>query len=210
MELLSRITPAETLMLLKPTDSRMRDLMKFTVMDLILRQVLFVEHLQRKTVQGNRMIGYLYVFAGRNFRREKPTLHEMVFLYPYYKRPRAKIIFHHLLQMAYSHAKNEEHFKRKYLLDSAPLRELIHIGFWQQVFGSFSLSEEGKKKRDEVILYFNRLDSELPDHINQKDDMAKALIRQIKGNVLLLNSIRFELLDLIGREIAMVEGEVEA
>src|SRR5262245_37403271 len=106
MELLTRLTPAETYMLLKPTDSRLRDLMKFTLMDLLTRQVLLMPNFDTKPVQGEESLNFAYVIIGRNFAKENPKLHEMIFLFPYYKKIAAKIPFPHLIQMAFSRSKN--------------------------------------------------------------------------------------------------------
>ncbi|MBA2422690.1 MAG: hypothetical protein H0V61_05650 [Chitinophagales bacterium] len=209
MELLSKLTPAETLMLLKPSDSRLRDLMKFTLMDLLARHVLQMPNFDKQPVQGTATLHFAYVIVGRTFKREEPKLHEMIFLYPYYKKPNAKILFRHLIQMALKASKGEEHFKKKFLLDSPELKPMIKIGFWQRVFGSFAHTEEGKIKSEEVILYFNRLDKELPLLMKDDKEKADAYINAVKGNVLLLNALKFELLHLIGLEITNVEEQVE-
>lgn len=209
MELLSKLTPAETLMLLKPSDSRLADLMKFTLMDLLARQVLQMPNFDAKPVQGNATLGFAYVIIGQNFKREEPKLHEMIFLFPYYKKPKSKILFQHLIQMALSASKGEEQYKKKFLLDSPELKPLIKIGFWQKIFGSFSLTEDGKKKSEEVIRYFNYLDKELPLMMKDHKEKAEQFINQVKGNVLLLNAMKLELLHLIGQEIARVQMESE-
>jgi hypothetical protein len=77
------------------------------------------------------------------------------------------------------------------------------------VFGSFAHTEEGKIKSEEVILYFNRLDKELPLLMKDDKEKADAYINVVKGNVLLLNALKFELLHLIGLEITNVEEQVE-
>jgi hypothetical protein len=178
-------------------------------MDLVTKQVLQLPNFDKKPVQGQATLGFAYVIIGRNFMREEPALHEMIFLFPFYKKLKATIRFRHLIQMAFSRTKGEEQFKLKFMLDSKALKPLIKIGFWQKVFGSFTWSEEGKQKKEEVVKYFNYLDKDLPQLM--KDDKPKAdqILNDIRGNVLLLNSFKFELLHLIGKEIAEVEKELE-
>jgi hypothetical protein len=209
MELLSKLSPAETLMLLKPSESRLRDLMKFTLMDLIARNVLQMPNFDMQPIQGKATLGIAYVLIGKNFKREEPKLHEMIFLFPYYKKPQAKIRFRHLVQMAFSAAKGEENFKKKFLLDSPEMKPLIMMGFWQKMFGSFKLTEEGKKTSEEVVRYFNYLDKELPLLIKNDKPRADEFLNKVKGNILLLNAIKFELLHLIGFEISNVEEELD-
>ncbi|MBK9732586.1 MAG: hypothetical protein IPO83_15135 [Chitinophagaceae bacterium] len=208
MELLTKLTPAETLLLLKPTESRLRDFMKYTLMDLLARQVLQLLNYDIQPVQGNATLAFAYVIAGKNFKKEEPKLHEMIFLYPFYKKPKAKILFTHFIQIAFKTAKGEENFKKKFLLDGE-IKSLIKIGFLQRIFGSFTLSDEGKKQSEAIIKHFNFLDKELPLMMKNEPEKANEYINQIKGNVLLLNALKFDLLHLLGSEIARVELELE-
>ncbi|MBX7108020.1 MAG: hypothetical protein K1X61_05165 [Chitinophagales bacterium] len=208
MELLSKLSPAETLMLLRPYESRLRDFMQFTMMDLLTRQALHLLNYDMQPVQGNATLSLAYVVAGRNFKKEEPLLHEMIFLYPFYKKPASKILFTHFIQIAIKASKGEENFKRKYLL-AGELKPLIHIGFWQRIFGSFSLTEEGKMQQQAIIRHLNFLDKELPVMMKEQKEKAGEYINQVKGNVFLLNALKFELLHLLGAEIGRVETELE-
>lgn len=208
MELLSKLTPAETLLLLKPYESKLRDFLKFTLMDLFTRQVVQLVNFDVKPVQGNANLSLAYVITGINFKKDEPSLHEMILLYPFYKKPKLKILFTHYIQIAIKAARGEENFKKKFLLVGA-LKPLIKIGFWQRIFGSFSLSEEGKKQREAIIRHFNFLDKELPSLLKNEPKKADELIGQVKGNILLLNALKFDLLNLLGAEIARIALELE-
>lgn len=207
MELLSKLSPAETLLLLRPFESRLRDFMKFTLMDLITRQEVQLINYDQHPVQGNVTLAFAYVIAGKNLKKRDPKLHEMIFLYPFYKKPKAKILFSHYIQMAFKTAKGEEHFKKRLLFDG-DLKPLIRIGFWQRMLGSVALNKEGEKRSGEIIRHFNYLDKELPVMMKHQPEKANELINEIKGNLLLLNALKFELLELLGREIARVEDEL--
>lgn len=208
MELLTKLSPAETLLLLRPFESRLRDFMKYTLMDLLTRQVLHLLNYDRQPVQGNATLSLAYVVVGKKFKMEEPLLHEMIFLYPFYKKPKSKILFTHFIQMAYKAAKGDENFKKKFLL-AGDLKPLISIGFWQRMFGSFSLTEEGKKQQEAIIRHLNFLDKELPVLMKQDKEKASEYINQVRGNVFLLNALKFELLHLLGAEIGRVEMELE-
>lgn len=208
MELLAKLSPAETLLLLRPYESRLRDFMKFTLMDLLTRQVLHLLNYDMQPVQGNATLSLAYVVTGKNFKKEEPLLHEMIFLYPFYKKPTSKILFTHFIQMAYKAAKGEENFKKKFLL-AGDLKPLISVGFWQRMFGSFSLTEEGKRQQAAIIRHLNFLDKELPVLMKEQKEKANEYINQVRGNVFLLNALRFELLHLLGAEIGRVETELE-
>src|ERR1043165_332979 len=144
MELLTKLTPAETLFILKPK-SLLRDLMKYTMMDLLLQEKLALINFDPKPVQGSVRLGFAGVVAGRKFQREEPKLHEMVFLFPYYKKPHKRIVLRHLLQMALNTARSETNFKERLLLDASEMKPLFTKKFFQKIFGGIQLSDEGKK-----------------------------------------------------------------
>ncbi len=208
MELLAKLSPAETLLLLRPFESRLRDFMKYTLMDLLTRQVLHLLNYDMQPVQGNATLSLAYVVVGKNFKKEEPLLHEMIFLYPFYKKPKSRILFTHFIQMAFKAAKGDENFKKKFLL-AGDLKPLISIGFWQRMFGSFSLTQEGKKQQQAIIRHLNFLDKELPALMKQDKEKASEYVNQVRGNVFLLNALKFELLHLLGAEIGRVETELE-
>lgn len=208
MELLKRLTPAETLFILQPA-SLLNELMKYTLMDLLLQEKLALVNFDPKPVQGKPRLGYARVVIGKNFQKDEPKLHEMIFLFPFYKKPRKRIVLMHLLQMGMSAAKSEIHFKEKLLLDAEEMKPLFEKNFWRKIFGGVRLSPEGKKAQQEIIKQFNVFDKTLPPLI--KDDHAKAVetLRYIKGNILLLKSFKFDLIQMIGKELLIVEEELE-
>ncbi|HYV95706.1 MAG TPA: hypothetical protein VE978_28300 [Chitinophagales bacterium] len=208
MELLTKLTPAETLFILKP-DSLLRDLMKYTMMDLLLQEKLALINFEPKVVQGTSRLGYVGVMIGRKFQQVEPKLHEMIFLFPFYKRPRKRIVFRHLLQMGMSTARSESNFKERLLLDASEMKPLFTKKFFQKIFGGLQLSDEGKKVQEEIVKQFNTYDKILPPLIKSDQEKAREMLRDIKGNILLLNSFRFDLIQMIGKEIAMLEEELE-
>ena len=208
MELLTKLTPAETLFILRPA-SLLRDFMKYTMMDLLLQEKLVLINFDPKPVQGASRLGYTGVMIGRNFQREEPKLHEMIFLFPFYKNPKKRIVFRHLIQLAMNTAKSESNFKERLLLDDEHMKPLFTKKFIHKIFGGVRLSEEGKKVQQEIIKQFNAYDIMLPPLIKTDQEKARETLRDIKGNILLLNAFKFDLIQVIGREIAMLEEELE-
>ena len=49
MKYLSQLTPAETLIILKDKDTRLKEVLKVTLMDLLLKQVLKIEEVYKQT-----------------------------------------------------------------------------------------------------------------------------------------------------------------
>ncbi len=56
---------------------------------------------------------------------------------------------------------------------------------------------------------FNQYDKILPPMIKADKQGALEMLKDINGNILLLNSFKFDLVHMIGREINKVEEELE-
>ncbi|MEO5675430.1 MAG: hypothetical protein ABIQ74_12365 [Chitinophagales bacterium] len=208
MKILTELTPSETMLILKPA-ALVRDLMKYAMMDLLMQEKLSLINFEVKPVQGLARLGFAGVVAGKNFKKEEPKLHEMIFLFPFYRKPEKQIIFRHLLQMALSAAKNESNYKQKLLLDDQLMKPLFKKRLLQKIFGGMDLSAEGKKIQQAVIHQFNQYDKILPPMIKNDKQKAMEMLKDIKGNILLLNSFSFDLIPMISREIIRVEEELE-
>ena len=99
MELLSILTPAETHLVLEKSEANLKDLMKYTFMDLLLKRAITIEEVKRQPHQNDQTRIYSYVIAGKNFRNYKPLAHEMIYLRSYYKSKTIKVLFRHLVAM---------------------------------------------------------------------------------------------------------------
>ncbi len=208
MDLLSKLSPAETLLILKPA-STMADLMKFTLMDLLMKEELMVSGYESNELLGKARLGFARIVRGKKFKLNEPKLHEMIFLFPFYKKPESKIVFKHLLQMAMNTAKSESNYKNKLLLDAIDMKPVFKKSLLNKIFGGMILSESGKKCQKDIITYFSFLDKELPAMMKNEKEKAQEILLKIKGNVLLLNSIKFDFIQTIGKEISMIQDELE-
>ena len=208
MELLTKLAPTQTLLILKPA-STVNDLIKYTLMDLLLQDKLKLMNFELNPVQGSGRLGFARVAIGKNFQQEEAKLHEMVFLFPFYRMPAKTIVMLHLLQMGMQAAKNEAHFKWKLLLEEEPMKEFFGKSFWQKTFGGMSLTKKGKEAQQEIIRIFNLLDKELPAQLRENREKAMLSLHGIRGNILLLNSFKFDLIRMIGRELGVIDEEIE-
>jgi len=208
MELLTKLTPAETLLILQP-QSLLNELMMYTLTDLIMQERLALPGFDPKPVQGKPRLGYARVTIGKNFQKEPPKLHEMIFLFPFYKKPGKRIVLRHLVQMAMSAAKSDTHFKEKLLLDAEEMKPLFEKRFWQRIFGGIRLSPAGERVQQEIVKQFSTWDKVLPPIVRSDEAKAKKMVHHIKGNILLLKSFQFDLTLMIGREISIVDEELE-
>jgi hypothetical protein len=144
MNLLSKLKPAETLLLLDGSKSDFKNLMKFTFMDLVLKQVLVVKESVRtiKSGRGYKEQRIKYVVIGKNFKNYKPSAFERIYLTTFDKSPELKAVLTKLIKVAY----DSIHLERKYrrtILNSIPIKQCFKISLLNQLMGSFSLTSEG-------------------------------------------------------------------
>ena len=79
MKILSQITPAETMLVKDCSSVQFKDLMKFTFMDLLLKKVIEIKEINKKSHPRDKYIRtYTYVVSGKNFNKYKPKNHELI------------------------------------------------------------------------------------------------------------------------------------
>src|SRR5688500_11913344 len=106
--ILSKLTPAETLIVWKGNQTPLKDLLKYTAMDLLLKQVLVIEEVQRQSHKRNPVRVYKYIGRGKNFKGYACPGHELVFISAYQKSPALRILFNNFVRMGYENAGSEK------------------------------------------------------------------------------------------------------
>lgn len=202
MNLLSKLKPAETLILIETTDAELKNLMKFTFMDLVLKQVLIVQESVQTYKRGNRYREQRtkYVIKGKNFDKYQPNPYELIYLSTFHKSPEIKAILTKLIQVAYEAVRSEKQF-RKSIINSSPIKGHFTVSFFQQLFGTFSLSAEGISAKQMVKAELNKLDSQIGDILKNNPKEALEILIQIGGNIFLLKNLDFDLLRKIDKSI---------
>lgn len=189
MKSLAELTPAETLLLTNGNRVPVKNLLKVTLMDLLLKQILKtvdVEHtFQDPTSQPNT-----YVMAGENFSFENTRDHEKVFLQPFLQSENRKILFANLVKLAYGNAGPEMKFN-KVIRDSAPLSGCFVTGF-PKLFNAFELTAHGKKLSSHLKQELEKLSETLPDLMHSNPARAREILRHIGGNIFLVKGIDFK------------------
>ena len=83
MKILSKITPAETMLIKDSSSVELKNLMKYTFMDLLLKKVIEIKEVNKKSHPRDKYIRtYTYVVSGKNFSKYKPKKHELIYLNP--------------------------------------------------------------------------------------------------------------------------------
>ncbi|MCS6991583.1 MAG: hypothetical protein NZL95_06940 [Chitinophagales bacterium] len=204
---LTQAGPAQTLLVLRP-DATQIELLKYMLADMFFREELALDHFETSRIHASRL-GYARVSIGAKFQARKARLHEMVALFPFYKRPDKKIVFRHWLQMVLQTTRSEANLKWKLMQDENYMQGLFEKSWLHRLFGGMRLSAEGKKLQKNIIYHFNEIDQKLAQQLKHGRQQALHAYHSLAGNILLLNSFRFELVALIGAELARLDDELE-
>lgn len=213
MKLLSKLSPAETMLVINSSCS-LKDMMKFTFMDLLLKRVIEIKVENKKVLTRDKyakkitvLKSYNYVIKGKNFNKYNPKEHELIFLAPYQKSSSIKILFKHLIKVAYENARSSKVFKSK-VLNSKNLKGLLRVNILQQIFGGMSLTPEGTKIKDEILKYLKPIDQNIHSLLNGDKKKALELLLSLGGNIFLLNNMDFSLLKKIDNQLLREQKSV--
>ncbi len=192
--ILATYTPAETHLILHESNAWVKDLLKFTMMDLVLKQVLVTKEVSRKPHPKDRARLYIYILAGKNYGTYRPLPHEKIFLRAFDKSPSIEILFRHYVIMCVQNARGEKHFVQELMKAAPNLKPLFKSTLLGFLFGTLKLTDQGESIQQELnktIQYYN---DTLPTLIQQDPKVALERIVEIGGNIFLLSNLDFSLL----------------
>jgi hypothetical protein len=201
MKILSKITPAETILITDINSLELKDLMKYTFMDLLLKKVIEIKEVRRKVNPRDQQIRtYSYVVSGKNFNKYKPKNHELIYLNPFLKNISMQILFKHFVKMAYDSI-NSDWSYIKLIRSNQEINQFFKQTFWSDLFRINKLTERGISLKNEISNYLNEIDRDIDKLLY--DDTAKglALLLSLGGNIFLLKNLDFQLLKKIDKEL---------
>ncbi|MFL5728761.1 MAG: hypothetical protein ACJ75J_04665, partial [Cytophagaceae bacterium] len=200
MRELSKLYPAQTLLLTEGKKASLKDLLKFTFMDLLLKQVLKTEKRTYRASKYDKEQIVKYVLAGNNFSAYKPAAHELAFLEPFKKSRTISIMFRHIVKMGYQNARKENLYQLV-IGNTYPTQEYFSRNFFHYIFGGFSLTSRGRELKVKVEKELEELDDTLPLMMVRNKEKAMEILKEIKGNVFLLKNVSLSLLGEIDKEL---------
>jgi len=196
MKLLSKLTPAETLLLRDGSQASVKNLLKYTFMDLLRKQILIVEEVQHQRDKRDPVTTLKYVSAGTNFNEYAAFAHELPFLEPFQKNRGARILFRNCIEIAYENAGSQTRLPRT-VMSTPELHESFSTSWLNRVFGRIRHTDKGRMKQNEVQTELTQLERELPILIKNNKQKALETIEVIGGNVFLFHDLNFAMLQEI-------------
>ncbi|MBT1697018.1 hypothetical protein KK083_09045 [Fulvivirgaceae bacterium PWU4] len=199
--LLSKLTPAETLLIRDGSQAPVRELLKFTFMDLLLKQVLRAEDVERQLNLRDPVRTYKYVSRGENFPEHNILAHELTFLLPYRKNEDTRMLFRNCIQVGYENARSKRALHKTIRL-SPELQNAFTASLIQKVFGEYEHTAHGLLLKQQVESEIRQLERELPPLIATDREKAMEKLKIIGGNVFLLQGLNFAVLKVIDEAFA--------
>lgn len=195
METLKKLTPAETLVLRDTSGTSFRDLLKFTLIDLILKRVLIIRNESNEPEsEGDNQVGLKHLEKGPAFDQYDHKYHELIYMMPFKDDPELSIQFKHLVKIGWESAKSRNQYMFRHVLMSKDIVRTVKEGWFYRTFGYCKLTDEGHEMQRRINTELNRLSDTLPSMVENNPEGAKDIMSQIYGNVLLLKSFDYSLL----------------
>lgn len=193
MEILSKITPAETVLLKYGGSAELKELMKYTFMDLLLKRILKIDTVDKKVHPNDKYIrSYSYVVAGKNLKKYKYKSHELVFLSPFLKSESIQILFKNYFKMVFDTIGGSWNYK-KLIRSSDDISTYYKSTFWSKLFRSLILTDKGIVVRNNIVEYLHNLDREIDKLVHDDTKRGFELLLRIGGNIFILKNLDFEL-----------------
>ncbi|MEL6809968.1 MAG: hypothetical protein AAFP76_01385 [Bacteroidota bacterium] len=190
--LLSQLRPAGTKLLLDPRKSDVGDLVKLTLFDLVLKQVLLVKKAFRKAHPRDKYAReYIVVETGKNFNSYQPIPFESYFTDiidedSYYQlRSFIRSLAEDLPRKAY--------YKRNIIKD-LHIKDLFRANYLLPDLDWLRTSKKGKMVREDIETFMQDVDENIAQMVEKEPKKAMELIRLLGGNIFLLENLQFEVL----------------
>lgn len=203
MEILKKITTAEAYLLIACDDATFKNLLKNTLVDLLLKKVLRIEEQNFQPDNNDPAQIISYIKAGENIKKYKAKAHEEIFLKTFVDNEELEIIFRHYVSMVYENAGSKRSYI-KGIRKNAAMRAYFSNGILTFLFGAVILTAQGAKVMDKINEELSELEKTLPKLAETNPKKAKAIINEINANVLLLNSFDLDLIKKVDSQFKSV------
>ena len=200
MKLLSKITPAETILIQQGSTAQLKNLLKFTFMDLLLKKVIKIVDVEKQPHPRDGVRVYTYVEAGKNFEKYTAKAHESIFLSSFANEASIQILFKHFVKAAYEASGGKKSY-RESIKSSNELRPYFNESFFISLFRFIKLTDDGKKVERAITSYLQEVNLKINDLLENDQQKALELLIAIGGNIFLLQNLNFDLLKKLDKEL---------
>jgi len=204
MKTISQLTPAENYLLTNQSLASLKELLKYTFIDLLLKKVLkFNKPSKYKTLSA------INICIGPKFSTYFPKKHELAFLEIFNKSRDLNIMFSKLIKVSYQYAHSKQIFVFDHLFDSSNISKSLLTSTFHRLFFNIQLTKDGLQLEAKIRQELKELEKSFPKLIRNNPREGKAILNKIKGNVFLLKNVDFELLKEIEPSLKKPPKDIE-
>ncbi|MCS7019693.1 MAG: hypothetical protein RMJ87_11420 [Cytophagales bacterium] len=199
-QILPLLTPAEALVLLHGKMLNFKQLLKLTLMDLLLKKVLAI----RTTPfikSSNQPVVHMYLHRGAKYAEYRPLAHEAIYTKHFAREPNREISFINLIRLGRRYAISTTYLRQK-IMKTPQLLTSFERGFWISLTDKVKYTAEGALKRTHVETELNELTNLLPQVYHSDRATVRRLLHMMNGNLFLSNAIDHNLLLLVDEELS--------
>lgn len=201
MEILRKLSPAETYLICNGSKAQYKELLKLTLANLLLKQILKLEKRISNVRLGDGEIEISYILRGPKWSSSGIKRYEEVFTKPFELTNDLEVLFHQLVQIGFENSRGRYWFILKILRDNDDIKNYFNTGI-SRLFAPTSLTKTGLGMRKDVQNKIEVISRKLkdPNNINVQQYLREVL-NQIGGNIYLIDHLNSELLKEIDDQL---------
>lgn len=189
---LSELKPAGVKLILNPKISLL-ELLKLTLLDLILKKVLVISKVLKKPhPKDPYLTEYTIVETAENFENYNPHHYEKYFT----KRINKCTCFQLrvFLREIIEEIQTESKYKNEIIRD-LKIQDLFKRDFFSVSFSIFSTNQKGNKLKIEISKYLEEVDRNIENLIDREPEKALNSVMIPQGNIIPLINLKFQLIE---------------
>lgn len=179
MEVLKKLSPAQTKVILAPNSSKISELLRLTFIDLVLKRVIVIR-------EAKNSDGTLEILRGEKFDTCTLKYHDRIFTEIFNDTPELCITIDELMKLVRREIGGSKKYKWRCLIEPE-LSKYFHPKPLFGVFGSrIKLNDEGLALKNDIEKYLNRATPRVRKK-SPKISEAKDIYESLGSNFLLIN-----------------------
>ena len=196
--LLASLKPAAVKLILDCNAITISEIIKLTLLDLSFRKVIKIKEDFKSLHPSNSERAYTIVETGTEFKNYKPDNFETYFLADL----KTDTYFHLkvYLKKVFETLPATYDFYRQIIIDTQT-KNYFNQGILFKAFQLIKLNIKGRLAQQKISNNIDNLNHIIANIIKEEPDEAFKLLRVLKGNIFLLNSLNFEIFDRLDLEI---------
>ena len=189
---LSELKPAGVKLILNPKISLL-ELLKLTLIDLILKKVLVIRKVLKKPhPRDPYLTEYTIVETAENFENYNPNDYEKYFTkrinkYTYFQ---LRVFLREIIE----EIQTESKYKNEIIRD-LKIQDLFKRDFFSVSFSIFSTNQKGNKLKIEISEYLEEVDRNIENLIDREPEKALNSVMIPQGNIIPLINLKFQLIE---------------